>query len=172
MGNYNAEQMPGTLNVTSDGTINYQSSEVDIELNFRTPLDYGPDGYMQFPGGGSAPVSEFSGVYQVVFVNNTFSGGQFTQTLQTIRRPRQDDLGTPASELAVNTTVPDSQMTETNANEIVGSADDYGQGVAPTTSSRPAPLDGGIPVGTTKPGGKSQLRQRQEAKAQQQSGPF
>jgi hypothetical protein len=35
-------------------------------------------------------------------------------------------------------------------------------------SSRPAPLDGGIPPGTTQPGGKSQLRQRQEAKIEQQ----
>jgi len=33
------------------------------------------------------------------------------------------------------------------------------------TPSRTAALDGGIPVGTTKPGGKSLLRQRQEAKA-------
>tara|TARA_R110002153_G_scaffold52931_1_gene148019 strand:+ start:2275 stop:3933 length:1659 start_codon:yes stop_codon:yes gene_type:complete len=33
------------------------------------------------------------------------------------------------------------------------------------TPSRTAALDGGIPVGTTEPGGKSLLRQRQEAKA-------
>ena len=167
MGNYNAA-LAGSINLTTDGTVEYQGSEVDIELNFKTPLDYGPDGYMEFPGGGSAPVGEFSGLYQVLFVNSKFNGGQFTQTLQTMRRPRQDDDLVTAIDLAVNTSATDTQITPTNANPMVGSADDYGQGVAPTSSSRPAPLDGGIPVGTTKPGGKSQLRQRQEAKAEQQ----
>jgi len=169
MGNYNAA-LAGSINLTTDGTVEYQGSEVDIELNFKTPLDYGPDGYMEFPGGGSAPVGEFSGLYQVLFVNSKFNGGQFTQTLQTMRRPRQDDDLVTAIDLAVNTSATDAQITPTNANPMVGddgmtnAERDSGAG----QSSRPAPLDGGIPVGTTKPGGKSQLRQRQEAKAAEQ----
>jgi hypothetical protein len=176
MGNYNALQVPGILNINSDGTMNYQNGEVDIELNFRTPLDYGPTGYMDFPANGTAPVAEFSGLYQVLFVNNKFSNGQFTQTLQTIRRQSQDQSSSiPAQSLVLNTDTNANQFTGTNANPLVGSADDYGFGVTGTrnnqTSSRPKPLDGGIPVGTTT-GGPSKLRQRQNAKAQQQSGPF
>jgi len=68
MGNYNALQVPGVLNITADGTMNYENGEVDIALNFRTPLDYGPNGYMEFPGGGTTPVGEFSGLYKVIFV--------------------------------------------------------------------------------------------------------
>ena len=176
MGNYNALQVPGVLNVNSDGAMEYQNGEVDIELNFRTPLDYGQT-HMEFPGGGTAPVGQFSGLYQVLFVKNTFSDGRFTQVLQTIRRPKQEgsDAGAiPAGALSLDSV--DSQIEATNANPIeigaYGGVGTEGAGAAPQQSSRPAPLDGGIPVGTTAPGGKSQLRQRQEANAQQQSGPF
>lgn len=124
MGNYNALQVPGILNITGDGTMNYQNGEVDIEINFRTPLDYGPNGYMDFPGGGTAPVSEFSGLYQVLFVNNKFSNGNFTQTLQTIRRARQDSSVTvPATSSLLNTNTPGSQISPTNANPQVGQDD-------------------------------------------------
>ncbi len=89
MGNYNAEQDPATINLTKDGTIEYQRSEVDVTLNFRTPIDTG-ETWMTFPGLGTEPVGAFSGVYQVLFVENTFSGGQFTQNLRLMRRPNQD----------------------------------------------------------------------------------
>ena len=168
MGNYNALQVPGVLNITADGSMNYQNGEVDIELNFRTPLDYGNDGYMEFPGGGTAPVGEFSGLYQVLFCANSFSGGNFTQTLQTIRRPKQDSaFVAPADSSILSTDNDGKQVTGTNANPVTVAEGAGANGPAGqyTPSSRPAPLDGGIPVGTTKPGGKSQLRQRQEAKA-------
>ena len=174
MGNYNALQVPGVLNITADGSMNYQNGEVDIELNFRTPLDYGNDGYMEFPGGGTAPVGEFSGLYQVLFCANSFSGGNFTQTLQTIRRKNQDSsFVAPADSSILSTDNDGKQVTDTNANPVTVAEGTGANGPAGqyTPSSRPAPLDGGIPVGTTKPGGKSQLRQRQEAKAQQQTGP-
>ena len=97
MGNYNAEQDPATINLTKDGTIEYQRSEVDVTLNFRTPIDTG-ETWMEFPGLGTAPVGAFSGVYQVLFARNKFSGGQFTQELRLMRRPNQetDTKATPA----------------------------------------------------------------------------
>jgi len=162
MGNYNALQVPGILNITGDGSMNYQNGEVDIEINFRTPLDYGPNGYMDFPGGGTAPVSEFSGLYQVLFVRNEFSNGNFTQTLQTIRRARQDSSVTvPATSSLLNTNTPGSQISPTNANPQVGanSEGDAGEAAAranvngantadpgvitsPRPQSRPAPASG------------------------------
>ena len=90
LGNYNAPSLPGLLNITTDGNMSYQESEVDIEINFKTPLDYGPDGWMDFPGIGAAPVRKFNGLYKVMFVKHNFNGGKFTQTLQTIRRRAQD----------------------------------------------------------------------------------
>lgn len=88
-GNYSAELDPGSLNITKDGTIEYQRSEADIILNFRTPVDIG-DPWMKFPGLGTEPVGAFSGLYQVVTVNNKFEGGQFTQELKLKRRPNQE----------------------------------------------------------------------------------
>jgi len=172
MGNYNALQVPGILNITGDGTMNYENGEVDIELNFRTPLDYGADGYMEFPGGGSKPVAQFSGLYQVLFCRNSFSGGQFTQTLQTIRRQRQDsNITVPAASPLVNTDTTGGQMVDTPANEATPRGAAPTGTAAPQQSSRPAPINGGIPPGTTT-NGPSRLRQRQNANAQRQSGPF
>jgi len=87
-GNYNADETP-IINLTEDGTMDYQSSEVDIKVNFRTPLDYNSDGNMDFPGLGTKPVGAFSGIYQVLFVNHKFTGGTFTQDLRLIRRRNQ-----------------------------------------------------------------------------------
>ena len=117
MGNYSAAE--ATFNMNSDGAMEYQNGEVDIKMNFRTPIDYA-GAYMEFPGGGYAPVGQFSGVYQVLFVNNSFSQGEFTQTLQTIRRPKQDtDTKQTAGNQTGATTKGDSEKqiekTETNS---------------------------------------------------------
>ena len=89
IGNYISA--PGfNLNVNADGAMEYTRSEVDIRLNFRTPVDYRPDGYMQFGSFGLVPVKSFSGLYQVVQVESNFSGGEFTQNLTLIRRRNQE----------------------------------------------------------------------------------
>tara|TARA_B110000503_G_scaffold129783_1_gene202390 strand:- start:41923 stop:44622 length:2700 start_codon:yes stop_codon:yes gene_type:complete len=91
MGNYDAPE--AAFNVTSDNAMEYQTGEVDILINFRTPVDYGPDGQMKFPGGGTRAVGAFSGLYQVTMVKNKFSGNKFTQELTTIRRRNQEVPG-------------------------------------------------------------------------------
>jgi hypothetical protein len=93
MGNYNAAETP-IINITEDGTMDYQSSEVDILVNFRTPLDYNQDGTMEFPGDGTKPVGAFSGLYQVIFCMSTLSGGVFNQQLKLIRRRNQEGRDT------------------------------------------------------------------------------
>lgn len=90
MGNYNVPALGSNINITSDGTLSFQQSETDIVINFRTPIDYGPDGWMDFPGLGNMPVKQFSGLYKVLFVTNNFHNGEFTQTLKCIRRRGQD----------------------------------------------------------------------------------
>ena len=88
MGNYNAAETD-IINMTEDGTMDYQSSEVDILINFRTPLDYNQEGGMDFPGGGTKPVGAFSGLYQVIFCMSSMTGGVFNQQLKLIRRRNQ-----------------------------------------------------------------------------------
>lgn len=119
VGNYNAPP-GGTINTKIDGTMDYQSSEVDIEINFRTPVDY-VGNYMTFPGGGFAPVSSFSGLYKVLFVSNKFSNGQFTQTLQTMRRPKQNTNQEAAQATGpVTATDPSKQIEKGETNDIAG----------------------------------------------------
>jgi hypothetical protein len=88
MGNYNSEPLPGTINLNADGSINHQNGEVDVNVNFRTPVDFGKNGIMTFPE-ATIKVNAFSGVYQVVKVTNVFQGGVFKQTLQMVRRRNQ-----------------------------------------------------------------------------------
>ena len=103
MGNYTAKPT-GNDNLNKDGTINWQNGEVDIVVNFRTPIDYDLNtGLMKFAGGKSAPVVKFSGLYQVTELVNKFQGGKFTQQLTGVRRTLQEDPR-PASKQAVATT--------------------------------------------------------------------
>ena len=84
VGNYNSD---GTNypNINSDNTINHQNGEVDIMLNFRTPIDIGDGEGYQFDG-ASMGLESFSGLYQVLTVTNRFSENVFTQTINGIRR--------------------------------------------------------------------------------------
>lgn len=76
---------------TADGSMDYQRAEVEVLVNFRTPIDYdGEKGTMIFPQ-DTIPVKAFSGLYKVNTVENSFSGGKFTQVLSMNRRPKQDD---------------------------------------------------------------------------------
>ena len=87
-GNYTAKPT-AFINMTQDGSVDYQSSEVDVLLNFRTPFDIDDSGWMDF-GGVSAPTRAFSGLYQCVQVESSFSSGKFEQTLTLIRRRNQE----------------------------------------------------------------------------------
>lgn len=87
VGNYNADTTV-FMNLNQDGTIDYQSGEVDVNLNFKTPIDYRDDGIMGFPS-DTISVNNFSGLYQVITVQNQFSGGTFKQVLELVRRSNQ-----------------------------------------------------------------------------------
>lgn len=93
LGNYNAANSGQTTSLTVDGSLDYQRSEVDILINFKTPIDYGPDGYAIFPGGELAAesVGQFSGVYKVLKVVSSVRENMFVQTLSLIRRKNQEE---------------------------------------------------------------------------------
>lgn len=83
LGNYTAP--PTTFaNLSSDGSVNYQNGEVDMAINFRTPIDINPTtGLYTMAGKRSA---QFSGVYRVQKVQHVFKNGQFTQVIKANRR--------------------------------------------------------------------------------------
>ena len=93
LGNYNAPNSGQTSSLTVNGNMDWQRSEVDILLLFKTPIDYGDDGYMTFPGGelGTQSVGQFSGVYKVASVVSRISENRFTQGLKLIRRRNQEE---------------------------------------------------------------------------------
>jgi hypothetical protein len=89
MGNFS--DVPVNFNENANGSMNYQSGEVDVIVNFRTPTDYNSvTGQMDFMSG--VQNAGFSGLYNVQEVTNMFKGGKFTQTLKAIRRPIQEPL--------------------------------------------------------------------------------
>lgn len=96
MGNYSAPVV--STNETADGTLEYQRSECDVIVNFRTPIDYNENtGVMTFPE-DTIPVDAFSGLYRVVQVANSFNNGQFKQRLTMLRRRNQpEDINQPAT---------------------------------------------------------------------------
>lgn len=91
LGNYLGIENPANEAITIEGSLNPRKGEVDVILNFRTPIDYdGEDGFVKYPLGGFLPIGMFSGVYQVILVTNKFSKGQFTQELDLVRKRGQD----------------------------------------------------------------------------------
>jgi hypothetical protein len=128
MGNYNAAETP-IINLTEDGTMDYQSSEVDILVNFRTPLDYNQDGTMEFPGNGTKPVGAFSGVYQVLFCMSSLSGGVFNQQLKLIRRRNQEGRDTNSEPTTQDNKIYTEYVddaADANSNQSKGTSDQFG----------------------------------------------
>ena len=84
--NYNSEAT-SYINLKTNGAIDHESSEVDVIINFRTPIDISAEG-PQFDG-KAIGVKDFSGLYKVWQVINNFSGNEFTQDVSLIRRRNQ-----------------------------------------------------------------------------------
>ncbi len=109
MGNYTA---PPTqfINVSSDGTMNYQNGEVHIIINFRTPSDINQTtGLYNLTNNNLC--QQFSGLYKVNKISSEFKQGQFKQTIDAYRPPGQDSPDTPNDAALFSTT----QQTKTNS---------------------------------------------------------
>lgn len=80
MGNQSVERE--NFNLLKDGSMNYQEGEVDIIINFRTPIDLDPDtGLYKF----AKTIDMWSGLYQVIEVESKFNNNKFTQRLRANR---------------------------------------------------------------------------------------
>jgi hypothetical protein len=84
--------------VTENGTMNHEATDIWVVVNFRTPAD--PDaggaaaanqGGYYFPEGQSP--SPFSGLFKVTKAEARFKGNLFTQVISGFRIPAQDQSG-------------------------------------------------------------------------------
>jgi len=95
IGNYVPAPDSASPRATVDGDADHNFGEVLIQIIFNNPIDIGSDGIMKFD---SSRV-EFSGVYRVNRVINTFHDGMFKQKLDIIRLPGQINNNAPASNI-------------------------------------------------------------------------
>ncbi len=104
IGNYTSPETNYRM-INSDGSMNYQNTEIYIVVNFKTPTDIqdGTNVYKNLES-SSVLVQSFSGLYKIKSVVSNFSGGKFTQTLEIIRQVQQEliDRNAPQVGLGIN----------------------------------------------------------------------
>lgn len=108
-GNYVGERDPNSPSITQEGYMTYLENQVYVNVNFKTPIDYSITGDNVIY---SELVPEFSGVFQVLDVENIFEGGKFTQELGMVRSRAQEVEGESGSFIQINsdTTVNDNPL--------------------------------------------------------------
>lgn len=88
------EQVDGTGNeprLIANGSLNMDQGEVYVQVTVKSPSDLDEStGMMKFDSKHST--SLFSGMYRILTVESTFSGGKFEQTLDVVRLSRQTSL--------------------------------------------------------------------------------
>ena len=151
VGNYTAEPGP-TINITADGGVDYQYSQVHSLLNFRTPIDYDEStGLMIFQDDLEQNLKSFSGLYQVLKILHKFSGGKFTQELQMLRVRNQNFEGTDRSPMTEQRgTTTNLSRTNNGTSGSVGTPGAAGSGSA--TSSQELNSSGGVGAPTAQAG--------------------
>lgn len=145
-GNYSNSNSTSKMNLTSTGSIDYQSGEVDIIINFFTPVDVNTDG-------GAIIFAKdidkklhvpFSGLYQVTTLKNLFSKGKFTQELTLVRRPNQDPVEKDEVIEEASTSSNAGKPADPNAPENNNSAVANGSTPNVVESSDPGKLEPGL----------------------------
>lgn len=120
LGNYTASASDS--NETADGTVEYQRSEVDVIVNFRTAIDYNEEnGGMHYPE-DTVPVDAFSGLYRVTTLTNRFKDNKFTQVLKLLRRRNQEQDINQTATSDQPTNVTDATPEETAHSPYQGNA--------------------------------------------------
>jgi hypothetical protein len=123
LGNYHSAPTQ-YQNLNADGTINWASGEVDIRVNYRSPIDinqgtglynFGSKTFKDPETGKSQSVTQFSGLYQLIHVDSFFQNGQFTQDLKALRRPMQESTRAPTEVYSTNKDAPPAPTTTSTA---------------------------------------------------------
>lgn len=91
-GTYTSEQTEYP-NLNKDGTVNYQTGEVHVVVNFRTPVEIDQTtGMYQFAADvPSSPLLQYSGLFKLNKLTSYFKNGEFKQRLHGQRLPGQEN---------------------------------------------------------------------------------
>lgn len=116
VGNYNSQSTPH-FNINADGSMDHQNGEVDIIINFRTPIDIDDESGGYLMDGTGLKMNDYSGLYKVNEVNNVFKGNLFTQTLYCVRRRNIQGSETRANQV-VDPMVAEQQRYESRIAEL------------------------------------------------------
>lgn len=104
MGNYSAGPGPNRY-INADGAINWDKSEIHVNLNFKTPVDINlTSGMYEFTNSENVP--QFSGLYRVFKAESNFSGGKFTQTLNMFRMRNQESDSVSSATIVTPVPIP------------------------------------------------------------------
>ncbi len=116
MGNYVAQPVTGFKDLHQDGSVSWQTSQVDVVVNFRTPVDINQTtGLYNFAGPNhmdmskdpkAGPAIGFTGAYCVTLVKNFFRNGEFRQVLEGFRRGGQEYKTIAKKESTINSNNP------------------------------------------------------------------
>ena len=127
MGNYLGDEHDGQPYIMRDagGSVNYQGADTHIRIIFRTPVEpnlgtSGVGGLYNFPP--NEPINPYSGIYKVLYCDNKFSDGKFTQTIEATRMPNQPQdydpyKGPSKNPLAADTSKQDTPDTGVNTDD-------------------------------------------------------
>lgn len=89
LGNYHALPGNDSKYENADGSMAWDTGEVHVIVNFKTPVDIDIETGM-YDFGNTITATQFSGLYKVNIVESQFSRGKFTQTLKLMRLPNQE----------------------------------------------------------------------------------
>jgi hypothetical protein len=149
IGNFFGQSSQATL-ARKFGQIKMDGGELMVSLTVNTPIDIDTDWNNQglvFPQPGVVP-SLFSGLYKIMSIKNTFSGGKFSQVLSLVRHSMSDIITSSAPDNATNgrdtTTTTQQNLNSTNQTVAGQANSNLGTSAAPTNS--PATLSPGEEV--------------------------
>ena len=149
VGNYNSSGAGkgGKAMIDPRGQMVYKSKQVYINITFRTPIDVGYNGVMEFNQAqdndtkASHQLEKFSGIYWVTNVNSSFSGGKFEQELTLLRQRNQSGQAVETKKAEKNKSS-GSYLEDFNGRNRISGPPHYAHASAYTRGKNNSSLDG------------------------------
>lgn len=88
---YNQNVVAASGMLTPNNSLYTDTGELYVFLTFRSPIDYDETTGLAIPQNNPYSYSLFTGVYKILQVDSSFSGGQFIQELQLARLAISDE---------------------------------------------------------------------------------
>jgi hypothetical protein len=109
---YGQDLLPTENQLTVNQSLYMDGGELYVFVNFESPADYDETTGLADPVTSPYRVSEYSGIYKIITVDNTFSNGKFEQTLNLVKL-LYDQEGNPLTSSI-------TQRAESQATQLMG----------------------------------------------------